>query len=110
MSVPAPQNILETLYGSPPAPNQVAWGTWASSNDKTFPEGVMNEWEQVPAAFSEYDQFSLVGTSGWVFEQPDESQSDFPFDHPFGVSVPDSSPLGFKKPWDWEFQMARTPK
>jgi hypothetical protein len=106
MAVPAPQNILEILSGPPPAPIGKVGGTWSSSLDKTFPEGVMFEWAQVAAPLEEYDQFSLVGTSGWVFEQPDESQSDFPFDHPFGVSVPDSSPLGFKKPWDWEFQMA----
>jgi hypothetical protein len=106
MAVPAPQKILEILSGPPPAPATNNWGTWASSNDKTFPEGVMYEWGQASAPLEEYDQFSIVGTSGWIIEQPDESQSDFPFDHPFGVSVFDSSKCGFTKPWDWEFQMA----
>jgi hypothetical protein len=87
MAVPAPQKILEILYGPPPPPATNNWGTWASSNDKTFPEGAMYEWAQASTPLEEYDQFSIVGTSGWIIEQPDESQSDFPFDHPFGASV-----------------------
>lgn len=105
MADPAPQNILEILSGSPPTPAQNSWGTWAQSNG-TFPMDSVNglEWVQAAEPLEEYDR-TPVGATGWVIEDPDESNSDFPFDHPFGVSVPDNSPLGFHRPWDWEFQM-----
>ena len=63
------------------------------------------EWVQAADPLEEYDR-TAVGASRWIVEDPDESNSDFPFDHPFGFSVPDNSSLGFKKPWDWEFQVA----
>jgi hypothetical protein len=53
------------LSGPPPAPTPNSWGTWSSSNGKTYPTGSMYEWTQASAPLEEYDQFSTVGTSGW---------------------------------------------
>jgi hypothetical protein len=42
----------------------------------------MNEWAQVTAQAEDYDD-DPVGFSGWLL-QPECSQADFPFSHPFG--------------------------
>ena len=84
----APQNILEIKSTNPPPP---ADPNWAASNGKKFPTDVGLEWIQVLDRDNEYDEFSLVGASGWII-QKEESQGDVPFDHPFG--------------FDWEFQVA----
>jgi|GEM_PF-4126174 len=42
----------------------------------------LQEWKQVLLPEEDYEDFSLVGASGWVFD-PNFSGADVPFDHPF---------------------------
>jgi hypothetical protein len=99
MPTPAPQKILEIQHKNPAPPTNTDWaknrGLWPNHSDLGF------EWVQVVAPLEEYDQFSLVGASGWVINPPVpgenaedvfDSAADIPFDHPFQ--------------FDWEFQVA----
>ena len=97
-----PQRILDIQYQNPPfTPGPGDWakalanGPNAKPTDKkTFPQDVGMEWVQPLAPADEYDQFSLVGATGWGVN-PRTNTIDFPFDHPFG--------------FDWEFSMALDP-
>jgi hypothetical protein len=93
----APLHILEIQYKNPDPPSDP---NWAASHDRTFPAlpslTVRNfdpekEWQQVLAPDDEYDQFTLVGASGWMIK-PRIAEADVPFTHPFS--------------FDWEFDLA----
>ncbi|MDQ6901903.1 MAG: hypothetical protein M3139_02680 [Bacteroidota bacterium] len=80
----APQSILKIQMTNPAPPNQTN-PDWAKNiAGGTFPTSSGIEWKQVLDVQNEYDEFSLVGASGWVIH-PEISGGDFPFSHPFGV-------------------------
>jgi hypothetical protein len=98
----APQSILEIKHTNPVPPSDP---NWSKSPGHTFPdlaEDVAKEWKQVLAPDDEYDQFTLVGASGWVIQPGDDGEqhwisgADVPFTHPFG--------------FDWEFELALDPQ
>ena len=86
----APQHILELRHINPEFhPTDPYWAAKLAGGE--FPVHSGFEWKQVLAPDEEYDQFSLVGASGWVINNG-PSPADFPFNHPFGG--------------DWEFWLA----
>lgn len=87
--VKAPAEILEVRVANPAPPADPDWATTIAGG--TFPQGSGREWKQVLAPDEDYDQFTLVGASGWILD-PNISSADLPFSHPFG--------------FDWEFGMA----
>jgi hypothetical protein len=89
-TIPAPATILELQFENPDL-SITTDSEWASSDGRTYPIPVANEWVQVLAVSEEYDDATLVGGSGWVIN-PEYAGTDVPFDHPFG--------------FDWEIQLA----
>jgi hypothetical protein len=63
------------------------------------------EWTQVLAPSEEYDQFELVGATGWIIN-PHHSHADFPFTHPFLDASSDPTPPDLPPVFDWEFHFA----
>jgi hypothetical protein len=63
------------------------------------------EWTQVLAPSEDYDQFGLVGATGWMIN-PHHSHGDFPFTHPFLDASSDPTPPDLPPVFDWEFHFA----
>src|SRR6266545_3726989 len=63
------------------------------------------EWMQVLAPSEEYDQFELVGATGWMIN-PHHAGADVPFTHPFLDASSDPTPSNLPPIFDWEFHFA----
>jgi hypothetical protein len=98
----APQRILEIANANPEPPSdfsdsRAATIAYGKQNPTpviggAFPSfDAQQEWKQVLAPEEDYDQFTLVGATGWALT-PKFSGTDVPFTHPFGL--------------DWEFKLA----
>src|SRR5262249_25785220 len=83
-----PRSILEVQYENPAVP---ANPNWTSSSGKAYPKDRHLDWSQVTEPDNAYDEFAIVGASGWITKK-EESLSDVPFSHPFR--------------FDWEFAIA----